>query len=322
MHSPILLSIQGTVGCIGLVLIVAFVGFLFWRKRRLGKELEGFYPRHGIVAAKSAPAEVLAELGNARWYCYAGKLTGNGREPVPFHWWEAVKTSPDPGGVQAEHFVAVSFAPLTVTQDFISKTKEVAESRSASTSRLKKFFVYDTTNPFRIEVLSDGTFLIVWKVLLRADIYDEKIQFLTRVLNELPIKKEMPMERDTMAEILISAPDESRPQVLTLMQVLDSMSRDYHDTKAHPMMTLDDHAEFYKLDAEQTQFVKNSIQLTTTTQAKLLAAGFDLPEADEVRNEAAIVTFPHRTMTYLIPQRMYIDMNQPGMIYVYRLENS
>jgi hypothetical protein len=315
---PALFINTATVGCIGLLLIGALLVYLFWRKRRIGNELEAFHPRHGLVPTDTAPAAVLAELGDPRWYCYSGTLTSRSGEPIPFHWWEGEMGTTEVVGDTARshinHYLAVSFPPGVVSKEFISKVKEVTTAQAEATGAVKKFFVFDTTNPYRVETLADGTFLIVWQSLRRADIYEEKIQFFNRILNELPVKKEL--ERDTMAEILISAPEDSRPQVLTLMQVLDSMNRDYHDTKAHPLMTLDDHAAFYKLDPEQTQFVKNSIQLTITTRADLLAAGFDVPEADGVRNEAAVVNFPHRTMTYLIPQNIYIDMNPPGKIYV------
>jgi hypothetical protein len=47
----------GEIGCIGLILIAGFIGFLFYRRRKLMNELQDFYKTGNYIRRESLPVE-------------------------------------------------------------------------------------------------------------------------------------------------------------------------------------------------------------------------------------------------------------------------
>lgn len=71
-------------------------------------------------------------------------------------------------------FLAIVFPPNSVSEDFMRKAWQSIKSKSA----VKDFFVLNTDQPIRIEKLSDGCFLMMWQVLYKVNIYEQKLKWL------------------------------------------------------------------------------------------------------------------------------------------------
>jgi hypothetical protein len=68
-------------------------------------------------------------------------------------------------------------------------------------------------------------------------------------------------------------PAEQRGPIAACICVVNSMYRDYHDTKAHPQMSLDDHIEDCKLSEEDADSVRSCLKLRGYRGSELIAAG-------------------------------------------------
>src|SRR5688500_8178338 len=68
-------------------------------------------------------------------------------------------------------------------------------------------------------------------------------------------------------------PAEVREPIVACIRVVDSMYQDYHDTKAHPQMSLDDHIESCQLREQDADSVRNCLKLRGYRGSELIAAG-------------------------------------------------
>jgi hypothetical protein len=66
-------------------------------------------------------------------------------------------------------------------------------------------------------------------------------------------------------------PDEVRGPIVACIRVVDSMYWDYHDTKAHPQMSLDEHIESCQLSEQDADAVRNCLKLVLSKWRYLIA---------------------------------------------------
>jgi hypothetical protein len=124
----------------------------------------------------------------------------------------------------------------------------------------------------------------------------------------------------TQRDLLASVPEDSRATAAMLMRVLDSYHRDYHDTKAHPAMTLEDHAEDLKLTPGDLECARKALKRSGYSADELSAMGDTGAGSGTSRSDVMDLTFPHRKgkLIYLIAQDVYLEPEEPGLAYVYQ----
>ncbi len=172
----------GTIGCIGLVAIGAFIVLLALWSRKSRRGVRDFYARYGMIAVADPPQNVLIAIGVATPLCLQASLCSVDGRIIPFYWWEWSRTSLHSTGTGVQgsmsRFLAISFPPGTISDAF---KQRAIDNKNAKRSVLKIFrdvFALDTDRPIRIEALSDGTFVIFWQVLQRSKIMEDKIAWL------------------------------------------------------------------------------------------------------------------------------------------------
>ncbi len=167
----------GYIGCFGLILIVLFIIFLFVHRRKINDELVKFYQKSQLYAVNDYPISIREALGKGNWTSSKGSLIIE-HKPFEFYWLESFTTSSVMvnGTMQStiSPYLAIVFPPNTVSQEFMLKSTESMKSKSS----FKDAFVVNTTNPIRVEKLYDGSFLLMWAVLYKADIYQQKLDWL------------------------------------------------------------------------------------------------------------------------------------------------
>lgn len=167
----------GYISCFGLLIIVLFIVFLFIRRRKINDELVKFYQKSQLYSVNDYPVSIREALGKGNWTCSKGSLIIE-HKPFEFYWLESYTTSSVMvnGSMQStiSPYLVIVFPSNTVSQEFMLKATHSMKSNSA----FKDFFVINTTNPIRVEKLSDGSFLIMWAVLNKTEIYQQKLDWL------------------------------------------------------------------------------------------------------------------------------------------------
>jgi hypothetical protein len=69
------------------------------------------------------------------------------------------------------------------------------------------------------------------------------------------------MSKIPVSELIATLPEEARASFRAVCSVVDSLYRDYHDTKGHPEMTLDEHIGSCGLTAEGAAFVRAQVSV-------------------------------------------------------------
>lgn len=186
---------NGLVGCIGLVGIAVFIALLFVRRKKIESGMTDFYKEHSLFTTENVPRVVRESLGASdNLYCCRANLTTAAGETIEFCWWEwYLKSSTMVNGVPSASFanyLAVSFAPDSVSDEFAQKAFAAADKSHRDVSqKFKDFFVTNTETPYRAEKLADGSLLICWRVLKRRDVLEAKIAWLKNNIT-LPVKAE------------------------------------------------------------------------------------------------------------------------------------
>src|SRR5829696_4190672 len=86
-------STNGSIGCLGLILIAGFIVFLFFRKNKIQKAVADFYEKHSLSFEQNPPTIVRDALGNANWQCFTGELETKPGKYILFYWWRGYTTS-------------------------------------------------------------------------------------------------------------------------------------------------------------------------------------------------------------------------------------
>ena len=178
---------NGTIGCIGLLAIAAFIVLLALWSRSKRKGVAQFYAKYSMVAADDAPQNVRDAMGVDVPLCLKGKIKPAAGGEVQFYWWEWSSSSMHYTGGGSHGsiscFLAVSFPPNTVSEAFERKTFEEKDAATGILTKVKRGIALDTETPIRIEKLPDGTFIIFWAVLQRPEIMEHKIAWLRENLS-------------------------------------------------------------------------------------------------------------------------------------------
>ncbi len=179
------------VGCCGLLGIAVFIALLFLRRRKIENEMADFYKTHSLYVAKDEPPNVRESLdaGSDNLYCCRTNLTTATGSNIEFCWWEwYLKSNTTINGapsVSFTHYLAVSFAPHSVSEEFMREAIDWADKSGDDVSqKAKDFFITNTETPYRAEMLADGTLIICWRtVIKRREVYEAKIEWLKNNLS-------------------------------------------------------------------------------------------------------------------------------------------
>lgn len=166
-------------GLVMLAGIFLFIVYLFWRRRRITRELVAFYEQNQIAREPHPPKAVEALLGNARWICYKCELKQADGSSFPIHWWTGSRFQPgagsQPGSLYC--FLAVS-APAGKLLVAYEKARKAMKRPRSFREKLYYFVALDTETPIRAELPVEDTILIVWPTLERADVQGRRMQWL------------------------------------------------------------------------------------------------------------------------------------------------
>ena len=177
----------GYIGCAGLIGIAVMIGLLFLQRKKIESALDVFYRKNNLFSTADTPLSVRQALGDGNWSALKGSLPA-GEKSVPFYWLESSTRSTlvvnNVPQTSLNCFLAIAFPPQSVGADFIEKALEWRETPG----NVKDFFVLNTDKPQRAERLADGSFLMTWQVLNRADVYQKKIDWLRE--NVTPVRND------------------------------------------------------------------------------------------------------------------------------------
>ena len=174
----------GYIGCLGLIGIAVFIALLFVRRKKIEKDMSGFYQEQSLFTTEDMPPTVRESLGaSENLYCCQSNLTTVTGANIEFWWWEwNIKSNTmvnNVSSVSYAYYLAVSFAPNTVSDEFVQKALQWANKDNRDFGqKFKDFFVLNTQIPYRAEKLADGSLIICWRILKRRDNYNTKIVWL------------------------------------------------------------------------------------------------------------------------------------------------
>jgi hypothetical protein len=163
---------------------VAFIVMLYLRGKRIERSMANFYRDRSLFTTANEPPKVRESLvASENLYCCPAKLTLQAGSILEFYWWEwYLKANIMINGVMTatyESYLAASFDPNTVSEEFIKKTMQLAtQSHAGIWRKIKGLFVLKNQAPCRAEKLEDGTFLICWRVLKNRDHLEAEIEWL------------------------------------------------------------------------------------------------------------------------------------------------
>jgi hypothetical protein len=123
---------------------------------------------------------------------------------------------------------------------------------------------------------------------------------------------------------------EVRRPIMACIRVVDSMYRDYHDTKAHPQMSLDDHIESCQLSEQDADSVRNCLKLRGYRSSELIAAGAPAwllkqlgiirkdgtVDADRVDSDGGEITCGGQRLLCIIYLLYILDLNDASKVYL------
>ena len=172
----------------GLLFIPTVIVLLFACRKKATNELKLFFEDNHIYKATIIPEQISALLGSHFYSCAEGTVTTQSGEAVVFNWWQGMTTSTVSTGTSRSttynHFLAVSFAPNTVSIEFKQLARDKADlSALTFRQKFKRFFVLDTERPCRIEETQDGSFIIMWQTYQVSQLYTSYLTWLKENLS-------------------------------------------------------------------------------------------------------------------------------------------
>ena len=196
-----------SLGCwVGLVTIMLFVSgllsmalflFLFVVSlivfpSKVDNSLQLFFSANHIYKATSAPRQVAELLGSRYYSCAEGTLKTALGEDVPFNWWQGLESSMTTAGKSTvttfTHFLAVSFAPNVISEQFKQIARAKADTSGfAFRKRFKHWFVLDTDTPILVKEIPDGSFVIVWQTYQHVQEYTKYLNWLKESLLSISV---------------------------------------------------------------------------------------------------------------------------------------
>jgi hypothetical protein len=122
---------------------------------------------------------------------------------------------------------------------------------------------------------------------------------------------------------------EEHSELVACIGILHSMYLDYHDTKAHPQMSLDEDVDDCQLSEQDADPVRRCLKPKGYRGAELIAAGAPpwllkrlevirwdgKVDTDHLEWAAAEITCGGRTLACFIPFRYLLDLNDASKVY-------
>lgn len=269
----------GYIGCFGLLTIAILIIGLFLLRRNIDKGVVDFYANNGLVFEPGVPAAIIETLGEGNWSRHKGTLKFADGPQVTFDWiinfTSSTLVSNNVPQTTLSYFLTVLFAPNTIGEDFKTLVKgQMAEPKTA-----KEFVALNTKRPIRAEELADGSFLVVWPALDRADIYQERLNFLRGNVTPMPHVELPPAPpvavlrpiSDFYAKFEGQAADDAR----LLTRFAEEYYREYHDYKGQMPHDFEFYFKYLELEPAEIELIKKSIQGTMYSLDELISFGYD-----------------------------------------------
>lgn len=266
------------IGCFGLILIGVIIVALFWRRKKIEDGVDKFYADNGLVFEPGVPAAITETLGDGNWSRHKGTLKFVDGPQVTFDWIINFTTSTTVSNnvpqTTLHYFLTVLFAPNTIGEEFKTLVKgQMAEPKTA-----KEFVALNTRRPIRAEETADGSFLVVWPALDRADIYQERLNFLRGNVTpmphvELPPAPPVAVERP-IADFYAKFSGQAQEDAKLLASFASEYYREYHDYKGHMPHDFEYYFEYLKLSPAQANLIKRSIKGTMYSRDELASYGY------------------------------------------------
>jgi len=177
------------VGIIGLAILFLGLPAVYFLRKSRERAMKAFYREHSLFLTKNTSPKIRERLRiNENPDCCQGNLQLATGAQIPIYWCEWGIRIENPGRTTArfsyEYYLAIFFAPNSVSDDFMRKAIQLADKSNASVmQKIKDQFAPDTHYPFRAEKMPDGTFLIGWRMLKRRELYESKIEWLKNNLS-------------------------------------------------------------------------------------------------------------------------------------------
>lgn len=162
--------------------IILFIVYLFIRRKKIENELSKFYKQNQFYTVKEIPENLRQAINNKNLVCLKSSIVKD-HKPFEFYWLESFTTSTTYGNngpqTSLNCFLTIAFPPNTISEEFMQKAKSFKETEA----NVKDFFVLNTDKPQKVEKLDDGTFLMMWQVLSKAEVYQKKLDWLEENLS-------------------------------------------------------------------------------------------------------------------------------------------
>lgn len=344
----------GCIGLLILLGIVILIAVLGMKTRKDAVQTAEFYSAHNLGLVTEIPSAIYKAIGADKVYSRQGmlKLTKTGEE-ISFYWCEwsiqSMSSSGNSRYIASAYYYAVAFAPDTVSAEFMQLAIAATDtSGNAISQKAKDLFVLNTQTPISAEKLSDGGFIIKWRAQKLAEDYERTYLWLQNNIttphpetpdlpahsfpeepimpaqNEAPAVPENKEEILQMAEIqrfpfrqfLEELPPIEQVQGYNILNLMESMIADYHDTKGHPSLSLEDHAKYLELSLAEVAAASRAVTEIEFPVDIYLAKGFCIPELINYDYGLAYrLEFPSRTLVYLDRTQIFLDDSEPLKIY-------
>jgi hypothetical protein len=165
-----------------LFLIVGVIVYLFIRRQKIEDGISEFYQKNQFYEVKEIPENIKTAIGKGNWVYFKSSLVID-HIPFEFYWLICSVSSTTWSGsalqTTVNYILNIAFPSSTISRELKKKALQLQKSESNA----KNFFIFNTDNPTKVEELKDGTLLITWNVLNRADIFQKKMDWLEENLS-------------------------------------------------------------------------------------------------------------------------------------------
>jgi hypothetical protein len=267
------------IGCFGLIVIALIIVALFWRRKKIEEGVDAFYKENGLVFTAGVPPVIVEALGEGNWTRYCGQITTADGKTVPFDWIISFTTSTTVSNntpqTTLNYFLTVLFPAHTVDDKF----KTLVKTQMEAPKTAREFVALNTKRPIRAEELPDGSFLVVWPSLDRADIYSDRLAFLRNNVTRISIPEILPAppvaEIRPISDFYSKFSGKALEDAKLLTSFAGEYYRDYHDYKGRMPHNFEYYFEYLKLAPAQIDLVKSSISATMYSRDEMAAFGYD-----------------------------------------------
>lgn len=306
----------GYIGCFGLIVIALFIVALFLRRNKIEKGVDAFYKGSGLEFVAGVPPAVIETLGEGNWTRYRGQVTAADGRMVTFDWIisfnSSISVSNNTAHTTLNYFLTILFPPHSVDDKF----KTLVKTRKDAPKTVKEFFALNTKRPVRAEELPDGSFLIVWPSLDRADIYSERLAFLKANLTRMFVPEAPPAppvaELWPVAALYAKLSDQALEDAKLLVSFAGEYYREYHDYKGQMPHDFEYFYDYLKLTPAQIDLIAQSVKPTMYSRDEMAAFGY---ETFYDRLDGFDITISGTKYPYIISADILVEPGPPVVHY-------